>query len=221
MIHNAADHILRVRPDEDEVVKPPYFLVFGSQAPHKNVETVLKAAAAYENRDIPLVIAGGSNGRIFQNTDAGDSEGIIRLGRLSDEALVSLYQKATALLFPSLTEGFGIPPLEAMQLGCPVVASDGGAIPEVCGEAALYVSPRDVEGWVKAMQRIASDAGLRQELRDKGFARAARFTWTDAARGYLELIADLAASGSRRVTSGEVNTMPVSGNQNTQDNLPT
>ncbi len=221
VIHNAADHILRVRPDKDEVVKPPYFLVFGSQAPHKNVSTVLKAAAAYENRDIPLVIAGGSNGRIFQNTDAGDSDGIIRLGRLSDEALVSLYRQATALLFPSLTEGFGIPPLEAMQLGCPVVASDGGAIPEVCADAALYVSPLDMDGWVQAMERVATDARLRQELRDKGFARAASFTWTDAARGYLELIADLAASGSCRQVPGEVNPAPVSENRNTQNNLPT
>jgi len=191
VIHNAADHILAIRPAANEPVPPPYFLVFGSQAAHKNVATVLQAAARYSDREIPLVIAGGSNDRVFQNADAHESSGIIRLGRLSDESLVKLYSNATALLFPSLTEGFGIPPLEAMHLACPVIASDGGAIPEVCGNAALYVSPRDVDGWSNAMRKVANDPALREEMRDKGFERVRQFTWAAAASKYLEMIVDL------------------------------
>jgi len=198
VIYNAADHVLRIKPSVEIPAKPPYFMVFGSQAAHKNVATIISAMADYTEGDVPLVIAGGSNARIFQSSAAQETAGIKRLGRLSDEALVTLYKNATALVFPSLTEGFGIPPLEAMQLGCPVIASTGGAIPEACGDAALYVSPKDVDGWAEALRNLAASSDLQNELRAKGFEHAANFSWERAAGLYLDLIVDLVSDGARK-----------------------
>jgi len=194
VIHNAADHILKVKPTETCLVEPPYFLVFGSQAPHKNVSAVRKAMTDFKHGDIPLVVAGGSNGRIFKGSEGNDVNGIKYLGRVSDQDLASLYKHATAFLFPSLTEGFGIPPLEAMHMGCPVVASSGGAIPEVCEDAALYVLPHDVAGWDGAIRKISGSATLRASMRRKGFKQAGLFSWEKAAAHYLDLIIGLARS---------------------------
>jgi glycosyltransferase involved in cell wall biosynthesis len=93
--------------------------------------------------------------------------------------LVSFYTFADAFVFPSLYEGFGLPPLEAMACGTPVICSNSASLPEVTGDAALQVDPRDVDGWAEAIVHLMENDALRADLRARGLARAAQFTWTN------------------------------------------
>ncbi|MGB9880037.1 MAG: glycosyltransferase family 4 protein, partial [Anaerolineae bacterium] len=110
---------------------------------------------------------------------------VVFTGYVPDEDLPALYSGADLFVFPSLYEGFGLPPLEAMACGTPVVCSKASSLPEVVGDAALMVDPYDVEALAEAMHRVLSDAVLREELRGKGLARAQQFTWEKAARETL------------------------------------
>ena len=104
------------------------------------------------------------------------------LGPVSEERLAVLYRCATAFVYPSLYEGFGLPLLEAMASGAPVIASTAASIPEVVSDAGLLVNPLDRDGWVDAIGRVVNDEGLRRHLRAEGLARAAQFTWERTAR---------------------------------------
>ena len=102
---------------------------------------------------------------------------IITPGYIPDHDLAAIYSGAIAFLFPSHAEGFGIPPLEAMQCGTPVISSNAPALPEVLGNAALLLDPQDLDEWCKAMVSMARNSSLREELRRKGLEQAAKFTW--------------------------------------------
>jgi glycosyltransferase involved in cell wall biosynthesis len=110
------------------------------------------------------------------------------LGRVSDAALRALFENALCLVFPSRYEGFGLPPLEAMACGCPVVAARAGAVPEVCGEAALWFDPSRPATLRDALLRLVAEDGLRDSLRAAGLDRARHFTWEAAARALLALV---------------------------------
>jgi glycosyltransferase involved in cell wall biosynthesis len=112
-------------------------------------------------------------------------EDVRALGRVSDPELRALYEGALCLLFPSSYEGFGLPPLEAMWCGCPVIAGPAGAVPEVCGDAALYFDPDGPRSLADAVAKLADDAALRTGLAALGRARAAEFSWEMAARRLL------------------------------------
>jgi glycosyltransferase involved in cell wall biosynthesis len=143
------------------------------------------------DRRIPLVIAGGGNPGVFGDAGIAPTEDVRLLGRVSDQELRALYENAMALIFPSITEGFGLPPVEAMFCGCPVIASAGGAVPEVCDGAALSVDPMDMEGWSTAMTRLTDDPDLRISLKRAGTQRSKAFTWRRAAETLLQHLADL------------------------------
>jgi glycosyltransferase involved in cell wall biosynthesis len=108
-----------------------------------------------------------------------------------DTLLRDLYRGALALCVPSYYEGFGLPLLEAMACGTPVVASNASSLPEVGADAALYASPHDVEAWVDALRRIASDTPLRERLRDAGLQRVSAFSWDESARRHAEVFHSL------------------------------
>ncbi|MGR3630879.1 MAG: glycosyltransferase family 4 protein [Limimaricola soesokkakensis] len=194
VVPNGADHVLRLAPDTETLkrhgLEPGRFLLaLGSLAPHKNLAMLVRAARARSDRSIPLVIAGGGDAGVFADGGITPSEDVRMLGRVSDAELRALYDNATALAFPSITEGFGLPPAEAMFCGCPVIASTGGAVPEVCGEAALSLDPNDADGWRAAMERVCAAPELRSRLAQAGRARVQRFTWKAAAAtlaGHLE-----------------------------------
>lgn len=189
IIHNGIDHILRAdQPVPDGISWPERFVfALGNAAPNKNAALVRALAPRLRERGIATVIAGGGNASIFAAAGVGDGN-VVALGRVPDAVISEAYRRALAFLFPSFHEGFGIPPLEAMALGCPVVASQSSAMPEILGDAALLRDPRDPQQWLDAVAAIAADAALRADLIEKGRARAALYTWDKAARRMLQLL---------------------------------
>lgn len=176
----------------------PYLLAVSSPSAHKNFARMIAAFLRMEGHDeVELRIIGDSN-RVFSGSlhDVGGSRRIRMLGRLTDEELVEAYQGATAFVFPSLYEGFGIPPLEAQACGCPVIAARAASIPEVLGDSALYFDPMKVQDIAQSMQRILNDEALRQDLRQRGKANVARYCWHSSARQVSRLI-DQAFTGAR------------------------
>lgn len=197
VVPNGCDHILSIAPDagilaRHDLVARGYFLVIGSMSAHKNVgiaiEGIRRAAAG-----MPLVVAGGGDPAVFAQRGIIADRQVRVIGRVSDGELRALYDQATGLLFPSLDEGFGLPPVEAMACGCPVIASRAGAMPEVCADAALYAAPHDAGEWAAAIDRIAADTALRSAMIEKGRARAAALDWASAARRLIALIDGAAA----------------------------
>jgi glycosyltransferase involved in cell wall biosynthesis len=161
----------------------------------------MRAAAARPAGSPPLVVAGGGLAdRVFAKSGDAPLPGVRLLGRVSDGELRALYTHATAFVFPSLTEGFGLPPLEAMLCGCPTVVSRAGAIPEVCGDASRYVDPTDEAGWTRAMVEVAGQGeDARRAAVEAGRRRAAPFTWARAARQMVDHLT--AAPPSSRVAA--------------------
>jgi glycosyltransferase involved in cell wall biosynthesis len=169
----------------------PYVLSVGTLQPRKNYVRLMRAFSAMpattQGPKPQLAIAGG-RGWLYRDIFAeaekhGDRVRI--LGFVDDADLPALYRNAALLAFPSLYEGFGLPVLEAMACGTPVVCSNASSLPEVAGDAALLVDPLDVDGWARAIARVLEDADLRRGMIARGLAQAARFTWERAARQLL------------------------------------
>ncbi len=200
-------HFFKIPPEKIEIVpcaasenfKPeienieekengPHFLAVGTLEPRKNFITLIKAFAdvVKKHPNYSLKIIGGKGWyfeKIFAAVRDLELEDRVQfLGYVDDRELRAYYQQATALVFPSLYEGFGIPPLEAMKSGCPVIASRAASIPEVVGDAALLVEPSSASGLSEAMLRVISSPELRQELREKGFTQAEKFSWSQSAK---------------------------------------
>jgi glycosyltransferase involved in cell wall biosynthesis len=160
-----------------------FLLAVGAGRPRKGPDTLLEAYAAYRAAGGDRLLAVTGPGR----PPAGPPPGVRWLGWVDDALLVALYRAADALVYHSLNEGFGLPPVEAMALGLPVVAAAAGSVPEVVGEAALLVPPGDAAALATALRRVSEDAQLRGRLRRDGTARAAELTWERAADRVLEV----------------------------------
>ena len=146
-----------------------YFLFVGNDKPHKNVDRLVAAFARVP--DAQLILAGGTFDRLR------DRDRIVIAGFVSSEELASLYRGAIALVLPSLKEGFGLPALEAMACGAPVITSNAPALIEITGDAALHVDGRSIEAIAGAMTRVMNDEGLRASMIERGIERAKAFTW--------------------------------------------
>jgi glycosyltransferase involved in cell wall biosynthesis len=193
VVHNGCDHVLQVRPDEGQLaalsLKPRrYVLALANTQKHKNIRVLLKAFAGAELMDVELVLFGNATQADFETLGHVVPPNVRFAGRISDPELVGLMVNAGALAFPSLTEGFGLPPLEAMALGCPVVAAPFGALPEVCGEAALYADPFSPDAWRLSILAALDDEAVRQSLISAGRRQAGGFTWKRAARSLFESV---------------------------------
>ena len=168
----------------------PFVLALGSRARHKNLGLLLRLAPELAALGIDLVVAGGQ-ANIYAQEDLQDADNVKQLGVVTDHDLAYLMERALCLAFPSLTEGFGLPVLEAMARGCPVVSTDRASLPEICGDAALLAAPDQPHAWMTHMRHLAETPGLRAELMERGRAQAARFTWVASAQGYMDLMSDL------------------------------
>ncbi len=168
-----------------------YLLYVGSRKPHKNLPRLLRAfAISGVRKDVRLVLVSGSSDTALENEIARLGLSGVALCRTctSDGELAALYRGALAFVFPSLYEGFGLPPLEAMACGTPVLGSEAAAIPEILADAGLLVDPFNVEEIAEAIRRLVRDSGLRESLRRKGPERAKKFTWVDSARRVFEVL---------------------------------
>jgi glycosyltransferase involved in cell wall biosynthesis len=170
----------------------PFVLFVGRIEPRKNLLRLIRAfsrARGKLGKDFRLVIAGQEDFRsreVFQEAERQAESSVVFLGAVPDADLPVLYNLADALAYPSLAEGFGIPVLEAMACGTPVIASPRGALPEVGGDAVLWVEPEDEQALADGIERILTDTDLRERLRAAGPSRAERFEWKETARGTLE-----------------------------------
>lgn len=191
------EHALREAPDPSILprhgIRPgSYILAVSSLNPNKNFHAVLRAIELAELRDVPFVVAGGVNPRVFRRSDTRQlAAGATVVGRVSDGELRALYESALAFAFPSFYEGFGLPPLEAMAHGCPVVLARSSSLPEVGGDAVLYCDPADPADLARQLLRLVHDAPLRAELAAKGRLRAVQFRWRDVARRVWNRVAPL------------------------------
>lgn len=173
----------------------PYFLHVGCHKPHKNFERVLQAFAASGLRRDFMLVSTGEPGTHLRRKIAtlGLEECVSFVGVMPEEQLAELYRGATALIFVSLYEGFGLPIVEAMACGTPVLTASVTSMPEVAGDAAILVSPYDVEAIRDALVNLARDDQLRESLRARGLDRVKRYTWSSTAEKTRSVLASCAA----------------------------
>jgi glycosyltransferase involved in cell wall biosynthesis len=166
----------------------PYVLALGSKALHKNIALVMDIAPELDRLGVDIIVAGGGEGIFTQQSLTGGSN-VELCGRVSDDDLAYLLDHALCLVFPSITEGFGLPILEAMARGCPVISSDSASMPEVCGDAALLASPFEPARWITHIGSVLQSANLRDDLIGRGAENVRRFSWKQTAEGYMDLLA--------------------------------
>ena len=186
VMYEGAEHVVRTPADPQTLqrhdLRPGGFaLVVSSLVAHKNLAALQEAAAALSRRGMVIAVAGASNRQIFQDISSADFKER-RLGRVTDGELRALYENAACLLFPSRYEGFGLPTIEAMTCGCPVLATGGGAVEEICGDAALYFDISDRRAITDTVERLLDEHGLADMMRARGRVRAAKLSWDEAAR---------------------------------------
>lgn len=165
----------------------PFVLALGSLAPHKNLRLVMGIAPRLNDVGIDIIVVGGSS-KIYSSEILDGGSNVVFTGRIDDNDLAYLLQHAMCLLFPSWTEGFGLPIVEAMALGCPVISSDRASMPEVCGDAALMAPPDEPETWIRHVETLKGSQYLQEELSQAGRQRVKRFSWLATAQGYIDLI---------------------------------
>ena len=186
VIHNGVDHLNHIAPDPLAVERAgltnaPYVLALANTQAHKNIALLMRAFSDPLLASFQLVLVGQSTAADFARAGATSPPNAMFVGPVDDASFRGLMERAVCLAFPSSTEGFGLPPLEAMSLGCPTVVAPCGALPEVCGDAALYAPADDAREWVEAVLRLYEDKNLKAQTAALGITQAAKFTWRSAA----------------------------------------
>ncbi|PFH74659.1 glycosyltransferase family 4 protein [Bacillus thuringiensis] len=170
--------------------KNNYVLAVSSLNPNKNFKALIQAAGQLLNESFDIVIAGGADPKVFGDVNI-EGANIKYLGYITDEDLKGLYRNAGCFVFPSIYEGFGLPPLEAMSVGCPVLVSNMGPMPEVSQDAAIYFNPYDTDELASKIKLVMSNDNLQTELSEKGLKQAQKFSWTTSAKQLIETIKNL------------------------------
>jgi len=161
---------------------PDRFILFvGNHKPNKNLMGLLDAFSRMDILDLGLVIVG-------KGEKIKCRKMVFQIGEVLDEELPVLYSLASVFVFPSFYEGFGLPPLEAMSCGCPVVVSDRASLPEVCGNASLYVDPDKPDEIADAVSKIINSEELKKDLRVRGYEQVKKFNWNNAASSYRNIL---------------------------------
>jgi glycosyltransferase involved in cell wall biosynthesis len=192
VIHNGIDHIL-AQPAEPLVLtrigvsSRRFVVALASTQAHKNVGLLLRAFADARLAHLKLVLVGGSGPKAFQPI-APVPANVLFSGRISDGELRALYEHALCVAFPSTTEGFGLPPLEGMRLGCPAIAAPCGALPEVCADAAIYAPPTSALPWIEAILDLSESKSEWLRRSRQSEAHASRFTWRRSAERLLDVL---------------------------------
>lgn len=190
VVPNGSDHTRRWRGQAGRRLwrfARPFVLCLGRNEAHKNMQLVWRLAEPLDGLGVDIVVAGDFDPERIDGP-RGRPSNLRCLGRVSDGELAQGFSEALAFLFPSRTEGFGLPAVEAMSCGCPVVASTAPCLRETCGDAALFADWDDGSAWVAAVASLLHNPTLRREMADAGRTRADVFTWRSAALTYLELM---------------------------------
>jgi len=165
-----------------------FILYVGNLKPHKNLKGLLKAFSLLPFADLGLVIVGKYKG--LRNTDdIPMGQKVFCIGEVLEEELPILYSMAALLVLPSFYEGFGLPPLEAMSCGCPTIVSKAASLPEICGDASLYIDPEKPEEIAQRIVRLIEDTELKNQLICKGYEHVKKFDWNKTADSYRDLFA--------------------------------
>lgn len=193
VVHNGTDHLTQTPActgvlDRFGLSPGSYALTIGSLKRYKNIVRLFDTFATARGRQ--LVVAGGPGRSAYRERGIVPPPGTLFTGNVDDGELRALYEGASVVLFPSLTEGFGLPPVEAMHAGVPVIAADAGAMPEVLGDAAILVDPTRTDAWVSALARLEGGS-LRSDLIAEGHRRAGRYTWARAGSALWSALGDL------------------------------
>lgn len=177
-----------------------FLLYAGLRKPHKNLVSLIKVLEILRrkmNFDIQLVMVGKKDPRFTQVEEAAKEleleDDVLFLGEVSDEDLVLLYNAAQVFLFPSLYEGFGLSPLEAMACGTPVISSNTSSLPEVLGDVAILLDPNDTIKWAEKIREVFTNEDLRKKLKHKGLERVKKFSWERTAQDTLRVYESLAS----------------------------
>jgi glycosyltransferase involved in cell wall biosynthesis len=186
VLPEGTDHMDRTVPNVNVLTRVglnsrSYMLAVSSLAPHKNFETVVRAVEEMGDVGFDIAIAGGQNPTVFASSGKQLSSSVKYAGYVTDAELKALYENASCFIFPSIYEGYGLPPTEAMACGCPVIASNAAAIPETCGDAALYFDPHDASDLVRVLRKFMSQPQLQDTMRSLGQARAKTMRWRNTA----------------------------------------
>ncbi|GCF08547.1 glycosyltransferase family 4 protein [Dictyobacter arantiisoli] len=205
------DPILLAATSHKFKLKQPLVLAVGTQEPRKNHKNLIKAfyqAQKQKGGPALLAIAGGT-GWLYEETqqlvrELKLEQKVRFLGRVTDHELITLYSMADVFAFPSFFEGFGIPPLEAMACGAPVITSNTSSLPEVVGDAALQIDPHNVDELAHAITRILQDEPLREDLRRKGYQRVQQYTWEQAAQKLLSIYQQVHAGTQNFAEKAEI-----------------
>ena len=179
-----------------------FILAVGTLEPRKNLPMLIEGYGrlrAQEKVDVPLVLV-GRKGWLYEEifktiSDLGLEDHVRHLSGVYDEALAHLYHAAGVLVTPSHYEGFGLPALEALNCGCPVIVSDRGSLPEIAGDAGQIIPADDIDKWAETIYTVLSDSALRETMIAQGHLHASRFSWTDAAQTTLDIYNMVAQRG--------------------------
>lgn len=200
VVYLGSEHIL-AEPADSSILAAhgllgrPFVLSVSTLNRYKNFSAVSRVAALLKKsgQSAEVIAVGGVNTRVFGKSNWGDLSSVRHIGSPSTPQLRALYESAACFVFPSFYEGFGLPPLEAMACGCPVVASNVAAIPEVLGDAALYFDPSNDRDIFEKVRRVLEDPQLRKEMREKGLSRARKWTWEKCAKETFEIFKEIAS----------------------------
>lgn len=181
VIKEGTEHFSVIREDNKTLekydLKPQnYVLAVSSMNPNKNFSVLLDSLQHINGEEFDIVLAGGSNSKVFNSVNLNDSK-IKQVGYVTDEELKSLYMNAGCFVFPSIYEGFGLPPIEAMSVGCPVIASNIAPLNEILGDAALFFDPNDSEQLADEIKKVMSNVNVRGALRNKGLEQSDKYSW--------------------------------------------
>ncbi len=199
VLPNGHEHALLWSPDDANIAPSmlagrtrtdrPYVLAFGSRARHKNIQLLIDIADDLDVKNIDVVIAGGNLG-IFAGAALQAKSNVYAAGHVTDADIAYFIDGALCLAFPSWTEGFGLPIVEAMARGCPVIASNCSSMPEIAGEAALLASPSEPAAWVAHIDALLLSKDLRTEMIERGRDQVKNFSWSRTAKDYIDLLAN-------------------------------
>lgn len=199
VVYNGVNDAWKSAPwrDPPQLYPRPYMIYVGNVKPHKNLKTLLAAFQRIAG-DVPhdLVIVGKREGFLtgegnFGNLISALGSRVVFTGRLSDDEVKRYVAQASLLVLPSLYEGFGLPPLEAMAAGCPVAVSRSGSLPEVCGDAAIYFDPLDAAGMAESLRSVLTDMSLADQLRVRGKVQVSRYSWDSCADKIVSVMSNL------------------------------